>query len=169
MRLLSGLLLLGLAGCGDREPRPIPIPAPAEPQSSAVRQPDLQPRAPQPVAVTVVMDVMRVVGRSESEVAALLGPGSCEDIHRARLCRYPPRDDEVMFVRGKADMITVQGMGAVIFDDGALAALGLAPAQPEHRDEHAIRWESLPGLHEVTVFPAPGNRVHYAYVKVGAH
>lgn len=116
------------------------------------------------------MDVMQVVGKSEAEVAALLGqPGSCEDIHRARLCRYPPRGDEVMFVRGGADMITVQAMGAVAFDEHALHALGLAPASPDHRDEDAIRWESLPGLHEVTVFAAPGNRVRYAYVKVGTH
>jgi hypothetical protein len=116
------------------------------------------------------MDVMQVVGKSEAEVAALLGqPASCEDIHRARLCKYLPDHDEVMFVAGKADMITVQQMGAVRFNAEALYALGLGPAKPDHSSEHAIRWESFPDLEEVTVFPGHGDSVDYAYVKVGKH
>ncbi len=116
------------------------------------------------------MDVMQVAGRTEEEVAALLGaPASCSDIHRARMCRYGPHEDEVLFVRGKSDMITVKGMDAVAFDAGALDALGLAPATPDHAGEYALRWESLPGLVEVAVFPGAGNSVGYAYVKVGKH
>ena len=116
------------------------------------------------------MDVMQVVGKSEQDVAALLGaPTSCEKVHRARWCRYPPDQDEVMFVAGKADMITVHGMGTVVFSQDALDALGLAPAAPDHSDEYAIRWQSIPGLEEVSVFPGSGNSVDYAYVKVGRH
>jgi len=116
------------------------------------------------------MDVMQVVGKSEAEVSVLLGqPASCADIHRARLCKYGPHEDEVMFVRDKASMITVQGMDAVAFGADALAALGLAPARPDHADEHAIRWQSIPGLHEVAVFPVRGNSVDFVYVDVGKH
>lgn len=116
------------------------------------------------------MDVMQVVGKTEAEVAVLLGqPASCADIHRARLCKYGPHEDEVMFVRDKANMITVQWMDAVAFDAGALDALGLAPAKPDHADEHGIRWESIPGLQEVAVFPGPGNSVAFAYVSIGKH
>jgi len=116
------------------------------------------------------MDVRQVVGRSEAEVATLLGaPVSCEQVHRARWCKYPPHQDEVMFVAGKADMISVHGMDAVTFNEGALNALGLAPAPPDHSSETAIRWQSIPGLEEVTVFAGPGDSIDYAYVKVGRH
>lgn len=128
------------------------------------------PVAPEPPTPDVVMDVMQVVGKSEAGVAALLGePTTCEEVHRARWCKYPPDQDEVMFVAGKADMVTVHGMAAVAFDEAALEALGLAPAAPDHSDPYAIRWQSIPGLEEVTVFPGPGNSVDYAYVKVGRH
>ena len=116
------------------------------------------------------MDVMQVVGKSEAEASVLLGqPASCADIHRARLCKYGPHEDEVMFVRDKASMITVQGMDAVAFGADALDALGLATAEPDSADEHGIRWQSLPGLQEVAVFPGPGNSVDFVYVDVGKH
>lgn len=178
MRLVVGLLCLVMVGCGHREP-PAPAPeaapvasaasaaAPASPATAAAVPASAPPATP---AVELVMDVMQLVGTSEAEVSALLGsPASCEDIHRARLCKYPPDLDEVMFVAGRADMITVQGMGAIAFDEHALEALGLGPAKPDHATDHAIRWESLAGLEEVTVFPGTGNSVRYAYVKVGRH
>lgn len=175
MRLAVGLLCLVVVGCGDREP-PAPAPEAAPDESTAATAspatagaiPASAPLATP--AVELVMDVMQVVGTSEAEVSALLGvPASCEDIHRARLCKYPPDLDEVMFVAGKADMITVQGMDAIAFNEHALEALGLGPAKPDHANEHAIRWESVAGLEEVTVFPGTGNSVRYAYVKVGRH
>ncbi len=174
MRWLAGLLLLGLAGCSDRAQQPVPGPPAAASRAVALSSASGAVAVAEPVpveapAAKLVMDVMQVVGKSEAEVAALLGePASCEAIHRARMCSYP-RGDEVMFVAGKADMITVQRMGEVRFDEAALVALGLAPAKPDHADEDGIRWESLPGLHEVTLFPGPGNSVRYAYVKVGSH
>lgn len=131
----------------------------------------VEPRAAiVPVPPEPVIDVMQVVGRSEADVAALLGePTSCEQVHRARWCRYGPDQDEVMFMAGKADMVTVHGMDAVAFDAQALRALGLEPSAPDHADEYAIRWESLPDLEEVSVFPEPDGSIDYAYVKVGAH
>ena len=168
MRSIAGLLLLALAGCSDDAPQPVPVAPAAASQATTATIP--APVALEPPAVEVVMDVMQVVGKSEADVAALLGaPTSCEKVHRARWCKYPPDQDEVMFVAGKADMITVHGMGAVAFSEDALDALGLAPATPDHSDEYAIRWQSIPDLEEVSVFPGPGNSVDYAYVKVGRH
>lgn len=181
MRLMAAVLLLGLAGCGDRGQPPVaPAPAPAAPTAPAAATADVAApvaphlpgtvQAPAPPAVTVVLEVMPLVGRTEAEVAELLGPpASCQDIHRARLCQYPPDGNEVMFAAGKAEMITVQGMAAIAYNDTALAALGLAPAVPDHSDQYVIRWESLPDLHEVSVFPGPGNTVDFAYIKVGRH
>ena len=158
-------LLLALAGCGEDPQPPVPLATAAAPPASIAA-----PVVPEPPVADVVMDVMRVVGRPESEVAALLGePSSCEQVHRARWCKYPPHQDEVMFVAGKADMVTVRAMGAVAFNESALGSLGLAPAAPDQADPYAIRWQSLPGLEEVTVFPGPGGFVDYAYVKVGRH
>ena len=181
MRSIAGLLLVGLAGCSQGEQQPS---APADPaearatvlapvprKTSARMETPAQLEAPAPPeapAVNVVMDVMQVVGKTEAEVSVLLGPpASCADIHRARLCKYGPHENEVMFVRDKASMITVQAMDAVAFDAIALVALGLAPATPYHADEHGIRWQSIPGLQEVAIFPGPGNSVDFAYVSVG--
>lgn len=184
-------LMLGLGGCRggepDEQPSPTqavvptqgvstasPVPMPGERQASVLQaqQPSAAPppaRLTLPVG-TVVMDVLQVVGKTEAEVASVLGePVACADIHRARLCRYGAHEDEVMFVRDKADMITVQGMDGVAFGAAALGALGLPATAPSHADEHAIRWDSLPGLVEVAVFPGPGDAVGYAYVKVGKH
>lgn len=168
---------MGLAGCTPdeppRNPSASPIQARAETLAAVPRAVPVPVEAPPPPAtpvVGVVLDVMQVVAKSEAEAAALLGqPVSCADIHRARLCTYGPDGDEVMFVRGKADMITVQGMDAVAFSAEALQALGLAAATPDHADEHTIRWESIPGLVEVAVFAGTDASVAYAYVKVGKH
>lgn len=176
MRVFAGLVLLAMAGCGDRAAVPVVEP-PAVSSEAMVASPAAQsaPTLPQAVAAPVaapmvVMDVMKAVGRPEDGISDLLGPpDACEDIHRARLCRYPPHGNEVMFVAGKADMITVHNMGAVAFDEGALAALGLEPAQPDDSSERAIRWTSLADLEEVTVFAGDGGYVRYAYVKVGSH
>lgn len=165
MRLIAGFLLVGLAGCSNGEQQPIPNPPVPK---ATVTVP--APAEPEPAALKVVMDVRKVVGRSEAEVSTLLGePTSCADIHRARLCKYSPNEDEVMFVADKADMITVRGMSAVPFSADALHVLGLEPASPDHSDEHAIRWESIHDLEEVTLFPGQGNSVDYAYVKVSKH
>lgn len=167
MRLMGCLLFLGLAGCNGGEPQSAPARPVSSPQPVAAVMAPVRLELP---PANVVMEVMQVVGKSEAEVSALLGrPSSCEDIHRARLCRYPPDEDEVMFVAGKADMITVQQMDAVAFNADALDALGLGPVEPDHSNEHAIRWESIPELEEVTVFPGQGGSVDYAYVKVGKH
>ena len=167
MRPIAGLLLLTLAGCSDDAQQPGAV-APAAAFPAAASTPVPVPL--EPPAVELVMDVTQVVGRSEAEVAALLGaPVSCEKVHRARWCKYPPHHDEVMFVAGKADMISVHGMGAVAFNEDALDALGLAPATPDHASETAIRWQSIPELEEVTVFAGSGNSIDYAYVKVGRH
>ena len=167
MRPLIGLLVLALAGCSDDAQPPAAV-APAAASQAAASIPAPVPL--EPPAIELVMDVMQVVGRSEAEVAAVLGaPTSCEKVHRARWCKYPPHQDEIMFVAGRADMISVHGMGAVAFNEEALHALGLAPATPDHSDEYAIRWQSIPDLEEVSVFPGPGNAVDYAYVKVGRH
>ena len=168
MRSIAGLLLLALAGCGDRAPAPAPVVPAVGSEATTATLP--APVMLEPPAIEVVMDVMQVVGNSEADVAALLGPPtSCEKVHRARWCKYPPDQNEVMFVAGKADMITVHGMGAVAFSEHALESLGLAPATPDHSDQYAIRWQSIPDLEEVSVFPGPGNSIDYAYIKVGRH
>ena len=179
MRLIPGLLMVVLSGCSpgaqQDESAAAPVQPPAAVAAPALRAPpppaEVSARAAEePVTAVVVMEVMPLVNKSEDEVAALLGlPTACKDIHRARLCTYGPHEDEVLFVRGKADMITVQGMDAVAFNADALDALGLGRVAPDHADTHAIRWESIPGLVEVAVFPGAGGSVEYAYVKVGKH
>jgi hypothetical protein len=187
MRLMLVLLAVVVCGCSAETQQHEASAAPAQPPVALVAAAEGTPQAPvdvtvaapvqapaptadEPITTTLVMEVMPLAGKSEDEVAALLGaPVACAEFHRKRLCRYGPHEDEVLFVRGKADMITVQGMDAVPFNADALDALGLARITPDHADAHTIRWESIPGLVEVAVFPNAGGSVEYAYVKVGKH
>jgi len=117
-------------------------------------------------AATPVIDVLAIAGKSESEVATYLGsPTSCRKIKYGEKCMYTKAETEIVFIDGRADLITVSGLDSVPFNILALEHLGLNISTPTFSNSFVIRWKSIQGLREVSIFSSPvGTR--YAYIKV---
>jgi hypothetical protein len=112
-----------------------------------------------------LFDVTAVAGKSEKEVTKVLGkPGTCSKSKYGPKCEYKEGQLEVVFIKGRADWITVNALGKVPFDDDAITALGLAQRRPTVAMPTVKRWENVQGLLSVSVFKGnPGS--DYAYVK----
>lgn len=60
--------------------------------------------------------VTALAGKSEKEVAEVLGkPGTCSKIKNGPKCEHKDGQLEVVFIKGRADWITVNGLGKVPF------------------------------------------------------
>ncbi len=63
-----------------------------------------------------IVDVLKIAGKSESEVTSYLGaPKSCGKSKYGNKCQYTKGETEVVFINGKADWITVEGIDSVPF------------------------------------------------------
>lgn len=113
-----------------------------------------------------LVDVTAVAGKSEREVTKVLGkPVACTKSKYGPKCEYKDGQLEVVFIKGRADWITVNGLGKVPFNDDAITALGLVRRPPTTAMPTVKRWENVQGLLSVSVFKGgPGS--DYAYVKV---
>ena len=113
-----------------------------------------------------IIDLTKVAGKSEKEVSALLGePSSCDKSKYGTKCQYSRGETEIVFINNKADWITVEGIDQVPFSKAALGALGLKEAAPSFTNAFTMRWESIPGLREVSLFKGE-SASDYAYIKV---
>lgn len=116
-----------------------------------------------------VVDLARIAGKTKEEVAMVLGkPDSILTVKGGEQARYGKGDIEIVFVKGKADWITVGALAEVPFAPKALEALGLKETPPSFGNRHVMRWKTLPGLLEVAIFPGQKN-CDYAYVEVFTH
>lgn len=112
------------------------------------------------------LDVQLIAGKSKPEVASVLGkPLSCSPNKYGEKCSYENGAFEIVFIKGKADWITVEALDTVQYSANAITALGLQAAKPTFKNEFTIRWEHVQGLLEVAVFPE-GSTIDYAYIKV---
>ena len=152
------LVLVFLAACSS-------TPEQAKP-TSAKKEP-----TPATAPTVLIVDITKLVGRSREDVKTQLGePTSCEEIKPARVgpsptCLYNGDTIEVVFINGKADWITVNGLSKLEFSDAALGSFGLSATKPSFDSPNVLRWTSLPGLHEVSLFPGQGRKSDYLYVK----
>ncbi len=113
-----------------------------------------------------IFDVTKVAGKSEKEVSAYLGePSSCAKSKNGKKCQYIKGETEIVFINSKADWITVEGIDQVPFSKSALGALGLKDANPSFSNAFTMRWESIQGLMEISLFKGE-YASDYAYIKV---
>lgn len=113
-----------------------------------------------------VVDVTKVAGKGEKDVASYLGnPSSCGNSKCGKKCQYAKGETEIVFIQGKAYWITIEGIDNVPFSKAALEALGLDEAHPTFSDNFTLRWESMQGLMEVSLFKGATSS-DYAYIKV---
>ncbi|MBW6511492.1 MAG: hypothetical protein K0A93_05130 [Desulfuromonadaceae bacterium] len=113
-----------------------------------------------------IIDVTKITGKSEKEVSTYLGvPSSCGNSKYGKKCQYNKGETEIIFINSKADWITVGGIDQVPFSKAALGALGLKEANPSFTNAFTMRWESIQGLREVSLFKG-ASASDYAYIKV---
>jgi len=118
------------------------------------------------VEADVIIDVTKIAGGKESDVATYLGnPSSCGNSKYGKKCQYEKGDTEIVFIQGKADWITIEGIDHIPFSKTALGALGLKETRPTFSSNFTLRWESIQGLREVSLFKG-GASSDYAYIKV---
>lgn len=118
-----------------------------------------------------VIDIKSVSNKSESEVKKLLGDGQIQKpwSDKKAGCASCPRISykgdsvEVIFVNGKSDRITVNNIPYPLQPEAVLASLGLQEAQASFSNEGLIRWNNVPGFHEIT---ASGNERQIDYILI---
>ncbi len=126
----------------------------------------VQSPAPTHASRETIIDVTKIAGKSEKEVSAYLGqPLSCGDSKFGEKCHFQKGETEIIFIDEKADWITVQGAEQIPFSMSALSAIGLQVQQPSFRSDFVLRWRSIQGLMEVSIFKGASN-IDYFYIKV---
>lgn len=175
--------LFGFMGCGE-PPSPTPEPpaeATSSPSPASVTVTPLEPASPAdpPKVESPWIDLTSIIGRDQGAVDGALGaPTGCESVSPSRVgkspkCSYRDGNVEVVFIKGKADWITVYGTDSrapasaleVSFDAASLAQLGLS-GSPTATSPIGVFWKgSVQGAREVTMFGQKGGKVSYFYVK----
>jgi len=113
-----------------------------------------------------LIDVAKVAGKIQSQVAELLGqPTNCSKSKYGQKCSYSVAETEIVFINGKADWITIEGIDNIPFNRNVLKSIGISPTKPNFKNNFTLRWSSIQGLKEVSIFKGATNS-DYAYIKV---
>lgn len=136
--------------------------------------PRIEPAAVPPLQPAVVVNVPEIAGRSEAEVAQILGGPKERStaMYEGRtypVLYYQEGQTEVIYVDGKAEWISVRNLNHLPFSPEALPALGITNAgEPSFGNPAVIRWENrkYPPLHGIYLFPAQSGQLDHAYIQV---
>jgi hypothetical protein len=113
-----------------------------------------------------LVDIPKIAGRSIKQVDDLLkAKPTCAKNKRGTKCDYNEGRIEIIFINGKADWITVNGLDQVPFTDAGIARLGFSEKSPTFRSPVVMRWNGLPSVLEVSMFKGQTG-TDYAYIKV---
>lgn len=114
----------------------------------------------------LVIDLTQIAGKSESQVSAYLGkPENCSPSKYGKKCLYQKAETEIVFINGKADWITIEGLDHLPFNTNVLSSLGLKASVPSFSNSSTLRWSSVQGMLEVSVFKG-ASLSDYAFIKV---
>ena len=113
-----------------------------------------------------VVDIPKIAGRSIKQVDDLLkAKPTCAKNKLGTKCEYNDGRIEIIFINGKADWITVNGLDQVPFTDAGIAWLGFSEKSPAFRSPVVLRWNGLPGVLEVSMLKGQTG-ANYAHIKV---
>ena len=113
-----------------------------------------------------VVDVPKIAGKSKKEISSILGKElSCGKSKYGEKCQYKKGETEIVYINGKADWITIEGIDNVPFSQNALSSIGLNKTRPSFQNNFTLRWSSIQGLMEVSIFKG-ASYSDYAYIKV---
>ena len=115
---------------------------------------------------SAVVDVTKIEGKTQAQVSNVLGkPTKCSKSKYGSKCSYSVGETEIVFINGKADWITIEGIDNIPFNSQALKSIGISPIKPSFKNNFTLRWSSIQGLREVSIFKGEKNS-DYAYIKV---
>ena len=118
-----------------------------------------------PLLADPVIDIPKIAGKEPAAVEKILGkPTEGEKTKYGKTLVYQTGKVESVYINGKADWITVNGLKGVPFGETATKALGLDAAKPTFSGPAVIRWEPAGKLLSVAVFSLD-EKVDYAYIK----
>lgn len=121
-----------------------------------------------------VIQIPNIAGQSQEQVANILGKPTKSEIVKASRTPCPcPKNSylngkvEIVFIRGRADWITVNNLKDVPFLNDSLTLLGLPIKEPTFSNSFVKRWNNIPGLLSVQFAPMEnGKDIHFALIKV---
>jgi hypothetical protein len=113
----------------------------------------------------IPLDIKKIAGKTKIEVDAILGvPSKTSDSKHGVNCYYEQRNIEVVFIKGLADWITIEGLGSSKFSENSLKLVGLQPKPPTFSNAFTKRWNNHEGFREVSMFGGT-HGIDYIYVK----
>jgi hypothetical protein len=112
-----------------------------------------------------------IAGKTPKEVAKILGAPTAKEVVNPSRTRCPcdkliynNGQIEIVFIKGRADWITVNNMNDAAYNKNSLTLLGIAVRDPDTSNPSVMRWSKLNGLQEVSFFPS-GQKIFYVYIK----
>lgn len=116
----------------------------------------------------VIVDLGAIAGKSEAEVAKVLGTPSESDVTKYGPKRfYREGAVEIVFIDGKADWITIETEKVdVPFSADAIQYLGMERRGTDVRNANAIQWGKHVPYLSITANGSSSTGVSWFYVKV---
>ncbi|MEN9612944.1 MAG: hypothetical protein RLZZ628_3758 [Bacteroidota bacterium] len=144
--------------------------------SSKSTQKETKSKPNQEVSVSKIIPIQSLVGKSEKDVAQILGKGEqsekvkprntpCQDKGCDKIA-YQAGKYNVVYINGKADWITINNVSEYVLDEKAIALLGIEPRNASFKNPSmVIRWEQVEGINEISFFNNGSDKIDYIYVK----
>ncbi|MCE7061228.1 hypothetical protein [Dyadobacter sp. CY343] len=123
-----------------------------------------------------VIAVDSVANKSKNEVDNLLGASDDQKpwTDKESGCKscpvafYKNGVVEVIYIKGKADRITVNKVKYPFEQSIILGAIGLKETDPSFKNSNVMRWSNIPGFKEISAFNA-NDQIDYILIKTNTN
>jgi len=113
----------------------------------------------------ILINVMELVGKNKDAVSEIIGAATnCSPSKYGETCQFAMAETEIVFIQGRADWITIEGLDDQPFSNSIIQLLGFQPKSPNFSNAFTKRWEPIQGLISVSLFKGSSNS-DYAYIK----
>lgn len=157
-KILFSLIIIGLLSCNNKK---------NDNQHTVIKNP-----APE----IQVVDVKKITGKSKIEVDKILGKSDKVEpfTESSTPCKNVPCEKafyqkdkyEIIFIKGKADWITINNLSEYDFTEENIQIFGIPITRPEFSNpQNLIRWKDIEGINEINIFNNGSGKISYAYIK----
>jgi len=118
------------------------------------------------VSAASVVDIPKIAGQGMKQVGEQLkAKPTCAKNKYGTKYNYNDGRVEIVYINGKADWITVNGLEQIPFEDAGIVRLGFSQKSPSFHLPTVMRWNNVPNVLEVSMFKGKIG-TDYAYIKV---